>query len=201
MQGRFQNANPGRRFPIMRTLPSALGCALGCALSHGAPPPSTALTLTPDRSFVVDKTAALVWPRCVHGQTWAQSLCTGVAAKATYREASQLAAQTVAAEGFSCRLPSAAELQLVLKKIPASDNNFLLPGTVGAWYWTRSNGIDSTSVNQYTYSNIQAGRTAENVTRLDAFHMLAVQWPQGAVRSDLTKATRLSFRVVCTPKE
>lgn len=177
-------------------LPAALAL---CQTAHAQKPP--AITTIPEGSFVVDKAAMQAWPRCAHGQSWNGKDCIGKATQANHRDATLLAARVNAAEGFVCRLPSVAELQLLLKKSASKSDDTPVPTSESTWYWTRSTHIDSRTVNQYEYSNVVRGRNAENVTRIDAFHMLAMQWPEGSVRGDLTKATKLPFRVVCAPEE
>ncbi len=185
-------------FRLLRLCLGSLTAWAGCCVAQAQMPPS--ITPIPEGSFVVDKAAMQAWPRCAHGQTWDGKDCVGRATQASHREATSLAERVSAAEGFACRLPSVAELQLLLKKSASRSEGTPLPTSESTWYWTRSTHIDSRPVNQYEYGNLERGRTAENVTRVDAFHMLAMQWPQGAVRGDLTKATKLPFRVVCVPK-
>jgi len=177
-----------------------LAVALPAAAQNDRAPKG--LSLAAEGAFVVDTELSHVWPRCTRGQVWDGRSCSGMSLQSTQREALDGIRADAMADGFTCRLPTAAELIGLIKKSAKqreADAQFLPEPTGPAWLWTRTASIDSASVNQYDYTNVMRGRNSENVARVDAFHAMVVQWPTGTVRKDITKATKLPARVVCEP--
>ena len=120
--------------------------------------PAFATPTTPTSDFinngdgtVTHKTTGLTWMRCVMGQTWTGSTCSGAASTYTYDQA--VALKSNFAGHGDWRLPNIAELHTIVER---DDLNFeiknpvinttIFPNTPGTWFWSSSPPhADSTS--------------------------------------------------------
>ncbi len=100
-----------------------------------APQPSPTYTYSANGSEVIDTSTGLVWRRCLEGQTWSGSACSGTAATYTHENALiQAKNQT------GWRLPNVKELSSVMRPelgFPAVDKT-AFPGVpfVNGEFWT-----------------------------------------------------------------
>ncbi|MDP2903568.1 MAG: DUF1566 domain-containing protein [Methylovulum sp.] len=87
---------------------------------------------------VTHKTTGLTWMRCVLGQTWTGSTCTGTAQTYSYAKAKAL---TASFAGYSdWRLPNIAELQTIVERenISPAINTSVFPSTPTKPFWSSS---------------------------------------------------------------
>lgn len=155
-----------------------------------------------DGSFVVDAQTELVWSRCVEGMQWNGKNCIGTPRLATYVEALSMAKQRSKADGVQWRVPRVKELQHVLDKAMHSKQGLkaIFPAAPADWHWTGSANINTKSVNQYAYKNIERGATAKSADSLEFLHGWAVNSQTGEARGDVLKRDKLLVRLVCEAK-
>ena len=87
---------------------------------------------------VTDPTTGLTWMRCVMGQTWDGSTCTGSASTYTYHQANALTGTVTFARQSDWRLPNIRELQAIAERsnyIPAIDEA-VFPNTPSSYFLT-----------------------------------------------------------------
>ena len=100
---------------------------------------------------VSDRRAAITWMRCAVGQTWAQTRCTGTAARMTRIEASsEMEAFNRSGRHFhdDWRVPSLTELAHITAHAcePPRTDTRLFPDTPADYFWTatarRTDGVE-----------------------------------------------------------
>ena len=182
---------------------ASLLCLVAMHFAQAASPEeSPGLVVSKDGSFVFDMQSRLAWARCVEGMQWSGQSCVGEPKRVSYSEAQALARARATASDACWRVPGVKELQHLVgdgEAGPQGDKS-LFPASPLDWYWTASASIDSRPVNPYNYNNIQKGVTEQNANRLAFLHGWVVHVQTGAVRGDVTRATKLPVRLVCTVK-
>lgn len=89
---------------------------------------------------VTDTRYGLIWKRCVEGQTWNGSTCTGTAASYTWGQALALADNATFVGRSDWRLPNLKELTSIVEEAcydPAIDLA-VFPNTQSEWFWSAS---------------------------------------------------------------
>ncbi len=115
---------------------------------------------------VKDSQTGLVWQRCMHGQTWDGSTCSGNVLPQDWSGASKTAA---AAKPW--RLPTQAELEGLIEKScskPALNNHWFGTGPMG-WVWTAT---DMGSPDGAVVVNTESGLIANLIKKLPLY----VRW-------------------------
>lgn len=155
-----------------------------------------------DGSFVVDAQTEFAWSRCVEGMQWNGKNCIGTPRLATYVEALSMAKERSKVDGLQWRVPRVKELQHFLDKITHSKQDIaaIFPSSPVGWHWTGSASINTKSVNQYEYKNIENGVTPKTANSLAFLHGWAVNPQTGEARGDVLKRKTLLVRLVCEAK-
>ena len=169
--------------------------ALGVAAQADAPQ----LVLSEDGAYVIDIKAKLAWPRCVEGMVWDGKTCTGKPQLFDHAQANAHALARWKAEGIRWRLPHTTELKRLVdpRLTPPGLDPTLFPAAPREWHWSGTANIRAGGqVNQYSYDNIQQGRTNENADRMAYLHGWAVNLVTGEARGDVSKRSSLPLRLV-----
>jgi len=135
-------------WPLAIVLSVLLLAANAQASSLCAGSENTAITATtPSTDFsdngdgtVTHHTTRLIWQRCILGQSWDGSDCTGQATTYTWEQALAAAAQHTFAGFSDWRLPNKNELASIVEYrcwAPAI-NNQQFPNTPSRWSWSSS---------------------------------------------------------------
>lgn len=180
-----------------------IGVRLICALAmHAASAnvqaESSLLAASSDGTQVSDARSKLVWSRCVEGMHWTGKTCAGDPVLASHAEALSLARARSEAEGVRWRVPRVKEFQHMLSAVErsAQGSAVLFPAAPSGWHWTVSASIDTRTVNQYDYKNIERGVSAQSANRMAFLHGWAVNMGSAEARGDVTKRTKLPVRLV-----
>ncbi|MDP3519018.1 MAG: DUF1566 domain-containing protein [Hydrogenophaga sp.] len=155
--------------------------------------------LSEDGDHVIDLKAKLAWPRCVEGMVWDGKTCTGKPQLFDHAQASAHALARWKAEGIRWRLPHTTELKRLVdaRLSPPGLDPALFPAAPREWHWSGTANIRAAGqVNQYSYDNIQQGRTNDNADRMAYLHGWAVNLVSGEARGDVSKRTALPLRLV-----
>jgi len=178
---------------------AGLMCALAAhsALAGKQAQPAD-LVVSKDGASVSDLRSKLTWSRCAEGMQWNGQTCAGEPQLVSHAEALSLARARAKAEGLPWRVPRVKELQhLVSKAAHAGQGKaVVLPAAPPDWHWAVAVNIDVSPVNQYDYSNIERGVTAQNANRMAFLHGWAVNVQSGVARGDVPKRTKLPVRLV-----
>jgi Protein of unknown function (DUF1566) len=186
----------------MRHLRLCLGSLLVIATHSSIAASASDFVISEDGAFVVDIQTELAWSRCIEGMQWNGKTCIGTPRLSTYVEALAIARERTKLDGLQWRVPRVKELQHLLNKKAHEKRKpeELFPATPLGWHWTGSANVDTKSVNQYQYKNIEQGVTAKNSNSLAFLHGWAVNAQTGEARGDVLKREKLLVRLVCEIK-
>ncbi len=188
---------PRRRAPAaallilcMAAAPAAQAETHGEDRSAGA----TALQVSQDGKYVIDRRARLLWPRCVEGMHWNGRTCAGLPGLFTHKQAQALAAERAKSEGVRWRLPRVNELRrLIARDIrPQGLSPELFPDAPRGWHWTGTAAVNARPVNPYNYSNI-SGSAAPQLSAQQAW---AIDLDSLESRPDMGRGNQLMVRLV-----
>lgn len=154
---------------------------------------SASLVVSKNGAHVSDLRSKLIWSRCVEGMRWDGQTCKGSPILASHAEALSLARARAETEGLSWRLPRVKELQ---RLVNTEKEEAVFPAAPQGWHWTASAKIDTKSINQYDYGNIERGVTEQSVNRMAFLHGWAVNMRSAETRGDFLKRTKLPVRLV-----
>lgn len=180
-------------------LAALVSLAVAMSPAAAAQPEAPRFALSEDGDYVIDLRAKLAWPRCVEGMVWDGKTCTGEARLFDHAQATAYALARWKAEGIRWRLPHTAELKrLVDPRLAAQGlDPALFPAAPREWHWSGTANVRAGGeVNQYSYDNIQRGRTNLNADRLSYLHGWAVNLVTGEARGDVSKRSTLPLRLV-----
>lgn len=184
-----------------RTTALLLACV--AAAAHAQPadlPPdarrgsATALEVSEDGHYVIDRRARLLWPRCVEGMHWNGKDCTGMPQLFTHKQAQALAAERARQDGVRWRLPRVNELRRLISRDirPQGLSPELFPGAPRGWHWTGTAAVNARPVNPYNYSNI-SGSAAPQLSAQQAW---AIDLDSLESRPDMGRGNQLLVRLV-----
>jgi len=173
------------------------GHATSVSANEGTP----RFTVSEDGHEVRDAKSRLIWRRCVQGMAWNGTTCAGVPDELDYNQAQALALAEFKATAKRWRLPHVAELKLLLDKSLAQSKGALLdpqmfPSTPATWHWSASVSIGSNSFNQYTYDNIQHGRSPGTVNQGALLFGWAVNFGNADAAGNVPRRNPLVVRLV-----
>lgn len=168
----------------MRHIQLCLGSLLVVATQSAIAASSSDFVISEDGAFVVDAQTELAWSRCVEGMQWNDKTCIGTPHLLTHVEALSIAKERTKTDGLQWRVPRVKELQHLLNKEAHAKQNLeeLFPAAPLGWHWTGSANINTKSVNQYEYKNIERGITPKNANSLAFLHGWAVNPQTGEAR-------------------
>jgi hypothetical protein len=176
---------------------AVFAATLPAGVAAQAEPPR--FVLSEDGDYVIDLKAKLAWPRCVEGMAWDGKTCTGKPQLFDHAQASAHALARWKAEGIRWRLPHTTELKRLVDPRLAQTglDPVLFPAAPLEWHWSGTANIRAAGqVNQYSYDNIQQGRTNDNADRMAYLHGWAVNLLSGEARGNVSKRTALPLRLV-----
>ena len=130
---------------------------------------------------------------------WDGKTCTGQPQLFDHAQATAHALARWKAEGIRWRLPHTTELKRLVDPRPAQQglDPVLFPAAPREWHWSGTANIRAAGqVNQYSYDNIQQGRTNENADRMAYLHGWAVNLVTGEAKGDVSKRSTLPLRLV-----
>ena len=156
------------------------------------------LVVSKDGTCVLDLRSKLAWSRCAEGMQWNGQTCAGEPLLVSHAEAVSLARARAKAEGLPWRVPRVKELQHIVSKAAHAGQGkaVFFPAAPPDWHWSVAVNIDVSEVNQYDYSNIERGVTAQNANRMAFLHGWAVNAQSGVARGEVPKRTKLPVRLV-----
>ena len=173
-----------------------LGAALG--VQAAAPEPAALLAGDPHSDEVRETASGLVWARCAEGMRWSGSHCQGRPMLLTRAEAMKRAAERQRDSGLAWRLPTAKELQRLVK-LNRQDEGLdpkLFPDAPLGWHWSSTTRANGQAVNAYRYDNITRGVSGESVNRLSFLQGWSVDLGTGEMNGEVAKKSELPVRLV-----
>lgn len=187
---------------MITALPRSLAVLLllGAAFcTQAAEPEPPALQVSAPHSDEVRETASgLVWARCAEGMRWSGSHCQGRPMLLTRAEAMKHAAERQRDSGQAWRLPTAKELQRLVK-LNRQDEGLdpkLFPDAPLGWHWSSTTRANGQTVNAYRYDNIARGVSGESVNRLSFLQGWSVDLGTGEMNGEVAKKSELPVRLV-----
>jgi hypothetical protein len=180
--------------------PLAFLLLLGVAVcTQAASPEPAALQARDPNSDEVQETASgLIWARCTEGMRWSGKHCLDRPLLLTRAEAMQRASERQRDSGLAWRLPTAKELQRLVK-LNRQDEGLdpkLFPDAPLGWHWTSTTRANGQSVNAYRYDNIARGVSGESVNRLSFLQGWSVDVGTGEMNGEVAKKSQLPVRLV-----
>ena len=184
------------RHAVLGTFLLSLGAA-ACAADAGASEAS--IMASEEGRELLDHASGHAWSRCVEGMHWDGRTCQGKPTLLTHREALAAARARSEADGVAWRVPRVPEFKHFAERLARAQRPAALaPAAPTGWYWTSSARIDSTTVNPYSYRNVQRGATESQADRLVPQSGWVVDPATGEARGDVAHRERLPLRLVRT---
>lgn len=173
---------------------------LGAAVcTQAAAPEPAALQAREQNSDEVQETASgLIWARCAEGMRWSGKHCLDRPLLLSRTEAMQRASERQRDSGLAWRLPTAKELQRLVKlnRQPEGLDPKLFPDAPLGWHWTSTTRTNGQAVNAYRYDNIARGVSGESVNRLSFLQGWSVDIGTGEMNGEVAKKSELPVRLV-----
>lgn len=142
--------------------------------------------------------SSLVWARCAEGMRWSGHHCLGRPLLLSRTEAMQRATERQRESGLAWRLPTAKELQRLVKLNRQTEglDPKLFPDAPLGWHWSATTRTNGQSVNAYRYDNIARGVSGESVNRLSFLQGWAVDLGTGDMNGEVAKKSEMPVRLV-----
>lgn len=192
-------ARPSPRHAIALGLSLLLAYAPAWA-APAATSPAPLQARTPDGDEVLETGSGLIWARCAEGMRWSGRRCLGQPLLLTRAEALQRAGERQRDSGLGWRLPTAKELQRLVKLNRQGEglDPKLFPDAPRGWHWSSTTRTTGQGVNPYRYDNISRGVSGESVNRLSFLHGWSVDLGTGEMNGEVAKKSELPVRLVRT---
>jgi len=171
----------------------------GAVGTQAAPPEPAALQAREPNGDEVQETASgLIWARCAEGMRWSGKHCLDRPVLLTRAEAMQRATERQRDSGLAWRLPTAKELQRLVKLNRQEEglDPTLFPDAPLGWHWSSTTRTNGQSVNAYRYDNISRGVSGESVNRLSFLQGWSVDLGTGEMNGEVAKKSQLPVRLV-----
>lgn len=168
-----------------------------CALA-ASPEPAALQARDPNSDEVQETASGLIWARCAEGMRWSGKHCLDRPVLLTRAEAMQRATERQRDSGLAWRLPTAKELQRLVK-LNRQDEGLdpkLFPDAPLGWHWSSTTRTNGQSVNAYRYDNIARGVSGESVNRLSFLQGWSVDLGTGEMNGEVAKKSQLPVRLV-----
>lgn len=151
---------------VATTAAQAVTCQYGLSASN----PDSSYTINRDTNGVDNGTVThtptgLTWKRCMEGQTWTGTTCTGASTKLAWAGALAQASKSSFANQTDWRLPNRKELLSLVEacRTGASINNTIFPSATTDYVWTGSpSSYSSGSSTNIWLVEFNLGATSEN---------------------------------------
>lgn len=182
----------------LRSLLSLALLATAFGAAAAAPEPATLQVNEARNDEVREAGSSLVWARCVEGMRWSGHHCLGRPLLLSRTEAMQRATERQRESGLAWRLPTAKELQRLVKLNRQTEglDPKLFPDAPLGWHWSATTRTNGQSVNAYRYDNIARGVSGESVNRLSFLQGWAVDLGTGEMNGEVAKKSEMPVRLV-----
>lgn len=120
--------------------------------------PDKAYTSDSTNGTVTDTRTGLMWKKCIEGQTWNSSACTGRWGTFTWAAALSLGVRDRTGNYSDWRLPNIKELRTLVEecRVDPAINDSLFPGNPSSYFWSGSPHLIYNSDNAW-YVNFYDG--------------------------------------------
>ena len=185
-------------FALPRSLAFLLLLSAAVCTQAASPEPAGLQAGEPKGDEVQETASGLIWARCAEGMRWSGKHCLDRPVLLTRAEAMQRATERQRDSGLAWRLPTAKELQRLVKLNRQEEglDPTLFPDAPLGWHWSSTTRTNGQSVNAYRYDNISRGVSGESVNRLSFLQGWSVDLGTGEMNGEVAKKSQLPVRLV-----
>lgn len=183
---------------LPRSLVFLVLLGVGVCTQASSPEPAALQARDPNGDEVQETASGLIWARCAEGMRWSGKHCLDRPVLLTRAEAMQRASERQRDSGLAWRLPTAKELQRLVR-LNRQDEGLdpkLFPDAPLGWHWSSTTRTNGQSVNAYRYDNIARGVSGESVNRLSFLQGWSVDLGTGEINGEVAKKSQLPVRLV-----